>query len=263
MSNVKIYILFVAFFMVGNTVNASVKECENTLNEILFSKVLVTKDDKLQAWREKSKDCNENEVFIAIGKTKIYMKHGDLKNAKKTINAALKYKSKLTKYLEIYLIDIKFQEAAQAPTIDKDEFVLMVEGYEGLIAKYPDWYGGYSGLGSVYYSVGDNKNAELLLFKASESEGADAVVFRMLVLIYEQLEEYKKAIYSFDKALKLNQNLINDKEMMISASYSYMYSGDLEFSKKILTLLYQEFPDIKTDKSYLNAGKALAKLWNR
>lgn len=102
------------------------------------------------------------------------------------------------------------QTNAQAPQgqsgVDKLRLQQEITRLEALVKDDPSNYGAWKKLGDNYFDVDNAKKSVSAYKKALDLEGNDPNVWTDMGVMYRRLQQFDKALESFDRAIKENPN---------------------------------------------------------
>lgn len=133
------------------------------------------------------------------------------------------------------------------------------QAYELIIKKFPDWYDGYQGLGSVKLSQQDFIEAVKYLNEANRYQH-HATTYRQLTIAHHQLNQHEQAVKALNAAFELDQNLIvKDRDAMLSGAISYTKIGKYKVANDIVGMLLEARPDLRSDAEIIRIQSFIAK----
>lgn len=254
-------LLTLSFCLPINTVLAyTAEQCLDEWNKINFSKQLPSLASKMTEWKKYKKTCSAEGVY-AYGVARLYASNNYLEGAQKLINVLLKYKSKYYNEYLLFAANVEFNIVTSTDNFTNKDLNKIRDMYTNIQKKYPNWYGGYVGLGNLELGVGNYNKSKLLLEKANKLQQS-SVGYRSLTLIYNSERLYDKAIESGDIAYQLDDNLMSDKKFVLSLSNAYMHIGKNKVAYNLLRLLVNNNNETKKDPDVLALGKFLHKKVN-
>lgn len=107
-------------------------------------------------------------------------------------------------------------------------------------------------LGNAYFNLKDYDNA----LKQFDSYSGDKGIIKASCLsgmgaVYEAKGDQKKAAEYFEKAAKVEKDVVTNQENLFYAIRAYTNAGDKENAKRIYTMLKEDYPKSK----YINESK--------
>ena len=121
-----------------------------------------------------------------------------------------------------------------------------------IINDYPDWYRGYSDLGSDFLNIKDWNNSKKYLEKALKLHDQDPVTYLRLAAVSYELKEDEKVLDYYWKAFLLDPfKPYLDWRSSAAAVGVYILRGDFEEAKNILDTQQEFNPGIIKDARFI------------
>lgn len=117
------------------------------------------------------------------------------------------------------------------------------KGLLGLLAKHPDDAEANYTLGRTYMELEQEKKAIVYYEKAVHIDTTKSAWLHELALLYYTINNYKSAVVYFNKAA--NNGFPQSNDFSENLGYSYIYAGEFEKGEKILLGLLEKKPGNK------------------
>jgi outer membrane protein assembly factor BamD (BamD/ComL family) len=204
------------------------------------------KQDKLVTAYFQSKDWissteNKRKIYTIVGIIAVVIILGFLyiNNRKAKSEEA---ETKLSAIITLYEQG-KFQEAING---DPQQQIM---GLNDIVNNYGGTESGQTAklyLGNCYYYLNDYDNA----FKYFDDYSGSNDIIKSscisgMAAVYEAKNELKKAGEYYEKAAKVNKDLLTNQENLFYATRDYMQAGDKENAKRVYNLLRDNYPKSK------------------
>jgi len=237
------------------------EECLDNWNAIKFNKKIPSLNSKMEEWKVFDKTCSAEGVY-AYGVARLYASNNYLEGAQKVLKLLLKYKSKYYNEYLLLAANVEFNIVTSTDNFTNDDLNKVRNRYINIQQKYPNWYGGYVGLGNLELGVGNYKKSKYLLEKANKLQQSP-LGYRGLTLIYNTERLYNKAIESGDIAYQLDDSLMSDIKFVLSLSNAYMHVGKNKVAYNLLRMLVSNNNDAMKDPDVLAFGNLLESRINK
>ena len=218
--------------------------CEERLQEL--TKSTSSPDELISSWEALESRCGDNG-FYEYHLSKLLISSGHYAKAKNTIASGLELNSPYDKELMLASGDI-FLHQKQYANAESE--------YKAVVEKYPDWYLAYNYLGFALFAQGDNAQAIEQLNQANSLQ-EDSDSYRTLTLAYYLIGDHEESVESLNRAFSLDESILGDRDPMVAGIRSYADLGKFEISRKLLVMLLERRPELRSDQEYLRAGMYL------
>jgi tetratricopeptide (TPR) repeat protein len=220
--------------------------CRIKAAEIAWNKK-IDKDKKIKSWKNYESVCSIDGSYQLI-LADFYISFGNhyeeaRKILEKSINSA-NYDSRYHKSL------------LHAAYQGLNEKFKAIDLAKKIINDYPNWYRGYSDLGSDFLNMRDWTNAKKYLEKSLKLHDQDPVVYLRLAYLSYELREDDKVIDYYLKAFFLDPvKPFLDQRSSAAAAVVYINKGNFEDAKSILDNQQKFTPDVCKEKIFIGTKK--------
>lgn len=253
---VKLVLIFIYLnFSMGLVMADVSEECLEIWNNINFDSKNIAPEQKLNIWKKNKVRCSEEGLY-EYGVARFLAQFNRYDEAKVVIKNLLVTKSKFEKEYQLLSADIDFNIAASSENTSQTKWQQVKDNYVNLKSNYPEWYGGYAGLGNLEMGLGNYQQAKDILIKANKLQQS-AVAYRALTIIENKNQDYTSAINNADIAYQLDNSLLMDKDFVLAMSNAYMHLGKNKVGLNLLEMLIRKNEKAKNDPEVLSLGKYL------
>ena len=137
--------------------------------------------------------------------------------------------------------------ARAAIALNTLQFADAQKQYQALITTYPDYFDGYCGMGALMLMERKFPEAVQYLNEAAQHQ-QNWVIYCHLTIAYAQLHQHQQAVEAFDKAYRLNPNVVGDKDSIHAAIRSLMFLGNYRAADGAVRLLLNANPGAGEDQ---------------
>ena len=220
---------------IAATVNTN--KCDEEWKQVLDDKRFSDIQRKIKRWESLAPTCGRSGLYESrLGA--LYTRGKMFEKAQTIIEQGLAQKTSYEKELLSGLADID---------LIKQDWGRAGQAYELIIKKFPDWYDGYQGLGSVKLSQQNFIEAVKYLNEANKYQH-HVTTYRQLTIAHHQLNQHEQAIKALNAAFELDQELIvKDRDAMLSGAISYTKIGKYKVASGIIGMLLEARPDLRGD----------------
>jgi tetratricopeptide (TPR) repeat protein len=136
--------------------------------------------------------------------------------------------------------------AMAAVALNRGQWGDALKQYQALISSYPDYFDGYCGTGAVMLIERKFSDAVRYLNEAAR-HAQNPIIYRHLTIAYAQLHQHQQAVEAFDRAYRLNPNVVGDKDAIHAAARSLMFLGNYRAADGAIKLLLKANPAAGSD----------------
>jgi tetratricopeptide (TPR) repeat protein len=192
--------------------------------------------DRLREWSSLSAKCANSGIYESRLGTLYTIAHR-FDEARRAVEAGLALNTSYRKELLSTLAGVDLSES---------KLDAALATYQTIAKDYPDWFDGYSGIGTVEMLRGKFDEAVRYLNEANKREKR-AYTYRNLTLAYHQLGKNEEATQSINEAYKLDKNIVADREVMVAAARSYAFLGKYKAADGFMKMLLEAKPEARND----------------
>jgi tetratricopeptide (TPR) repeat protein len=223
----------------------SLKARKRITHKELKQDTLVTKYFEARGWLDK--DDNKKKVYMGLGIVVVLIIAGFLymnnKNAKNE-----EAETKLSTVITLY-------EQGKYPESINGDPTAGITGLTQIVNDYGSTESGETAklyLGNCYFNLKDYDNA-LRQFQdySGDNDIIQASCLSGVGAVYEAKGDMKKAGEFFEKAAKVNKEVVINQENLFYAIRAYTQAGDKESAKRVYSTLREQYPKSK----YVNESK--------
>jgi tetratricopeptide (TPR) repeat protein len=204
--------------------------------------------DRLAHWQALAPKCAKSglyEVRLAALQTMV----GRYDEAMATAHAGLALNTTYKKEL---------LSAVAAVALNQGQYADALGEYQALIASYPDYFDGYCGSGAVMLIERRFSEAVRYLNEAAQ-RAQNPVIYRHLTIAYHQLHQHQQAVEAYDKAYRLNPDIVRDKDATHAAARALMFLGNYRAADGAIKLLLQANPAAGADPEIQQSQQIIQK----
>lgn len=224
----------------------SVPLCEERLQELM--KNTSSADELISSWEALENRCGKNG-FYEYNLSKLLISSGHYVKAKNAIVSGLELNSPYDRELMLANGDI---------FLHQKDYANAESEYRAVVEKYPDWFLAHNYLGFALFAQGDNAQAIKQLNRANSLQ-EDSDSYRTLTLAYHLIGEHEQSVESLNRAFSLDEAILGDRDPMVAGIRSYAELGKFEVSRKLLAMLLERRPELRSDQEYLKSAMYLRK----
>jgi len=204
--------------------------------------------DKIKGWEALASHCKDTGIYEArLGG--LYTNAGRYEEARAVLKCGLALKSDYQQQLRLGLSDVDFRQGK----IDESATESLA-----LIKDFPDWAGGYAGLGETRLVQHRFPEAIENLERANAMEPSSGA-YILLTMAYYGAGRPRESAMAMQKALRLNRSALENTEAVCAAAYSLVLLGYLHEADDILTKHLKVRPGAASDREYQEAVAAIKK----
>lgn len=214
-----------------NMINANT--CEGEWTQVV---ALPQVADRLVRWQALAPTCAKSglyEVRLAALQTVA----GRYDEARETARAGLALNTSYKKQL---------LSAIAAVALNQGHLEDAQKQYQALIASYPDYFDGYCGTGAIMLIERRFSEAVRYLNEAAQ-HAQNPIIYRHLTIAYHQLHQHQQAVEAYDKAYRLNHDIVRDKDATHAAARALMFLGNYRAADGAVKLLLEANPAAGAD----------------
>lgn len=192
--------------------------------------------DRLARWRTLAPQCAKTGIYEARLAALLTLV-GRYEEAREAVRAGLALDSPYKKQLLSTMAGISLN-TGQLSEAQRE--------FQALIAAYPDYFDGYCGMGALMLMERKLPEAVRYLSEAARRQQA-WIVYRHLTIAYFGLHQYRQAVEAFDRAYRLNPNVVADKDAIDAATRSLIVLGNYRAADGAIKLLLGANPTASAD----------------
>lgn len=215
------------------TTMVNVNTCEEEWTQVTALSQLADRPVRWQSLAPKCAKSGLYEVRLAALQTIA----GRYDEAEKTAGAGLELGTSYKKEL---------LSAMAAVALNRGQLADALKQYQALISSFPDYFDGYCGTGAVMLIERKFSDAVHYLNEAAR-HAQNPIIYRHLTIAYAQLHQHQQAVEAFDKAYRLNPNVVGDKDSIHAAARSLMFLGNYRAADGAIKLLLKANPAAGSD----------------
>lgn len=215
------------------TTTSNVNTCDGEWSQVA---ALPQFQDRLARWRALAPKCARSglyEVRLAGLLTLV----GRYDEAKQAVHTGLALGTPYKKQL---------LSAMAAIALNTMRLADAKKEYQALIASYPDYFDGYCGMGALMLMERKFPEAVDYLNEAARRQQV-WIIYRHLTIAYAQLHRHQQAVEAFDKAYRLNPDVVGDKDSIHAAARSLMFLGNYRAADGAIKMLLKANPAAGAD----------------
>lgn len=191
---------------------------------------------RLAPWQSLAPKCAKSGLYeVRLAALQTVTGHYD--EAAKTARAGLALDTPYKKEL---------LSALAAVALNRGQLADSLKQYQALISSYPDYFDGYCGTGAVMLIERRFSDAVSYLNEAAR-RAQNPIIYRHLTIAYAQLHQHQLAVEAFDKAYRLDPNIVGDKDSIHAAARSLMFLGNYRAADGAIKLLLRANPAAGAD----------------
>jgi tetratricopeptide (TPR) repeat protein len=216
---------------VTNIVNVNICDAEWTAVEALprFA-------DRVSRWQALAPKCARSGLYEARLAT-LETLFGRYDEAREAVRAGLALDSPYKKELLSTMAGVALNQGQLADAQKQ---------YQALITSYPNYYDGYCGIGAIMLI--ERKFPEAVRYLNEAAQYAQApIIYRHLTIAYHQLHQNQQAVDAFDKAYRLNHDIVRDKDATHAVTRALMFLGNYRAADGAVKLLLEANPAAGAD----------------
>lgn len=225
------------------TTKVNVNTCEAEWTQVT---ALPRVADRLVRWQSVAPKC-ANSGLYEVRLAALQSVAGRYDEAEKTARAGLALDTPYKKEL---------LSALAAVALNRGQVADALKQYQALISSYPDYFGGYCGTGAVMLIERKFSDAVHYLNEAARY-AQNPICYRHLTIAYHQLHQNQEAVEAFDKAYRLNSDVVGDKGAIDAVARSLIVLGNYRAADGAIKLLLKANPAAGADPEIQQAEQII------